>query len=179
MATNASEISAEQSTLAKLMHVPLKKWFNADPKHAAEFGKYPDFWRDLLTWQHFRAVRKRYLTATEKPKAKPASAKKPASVKKEAAGSGGGSNGAAAGGGGGAGNGSASSSSSSASGSVKQEPAPAPTRKRRSRWGANDDAKAAPANAAPGGAAGDDASKRRRTRWSQVRQWHDKPPQPN
>eukprot|EP00937_MAST-01D_sp_MAST-1D-sp2_P003346 g3346.t1 len=59
----AKERAAELEAEVKLLHVPMKKWFNgvADERGLKEkFGSFPSFWQDLKKWPHLAAVKKLY-----------------------------------------------------------------------------------------------------------------------
>jgi hypothetical protein len=66
------ERTAEKEAEVKMLHVPMKQWFNnsnpkmPNPAAAAfkvNFGAFPGFWQDLLKWEFYAVVRKQYLAA--------------------------------------------------------------------------------------------------------------------
>ena len=58
-------------------HRPMKRWFNENPdlkkkyvltRHSPpmrRFGRFPPFWNDLQTWEHWPSVKKLYMTHLE------------------------------------------------------------------------------------------------------------------
>ena len=50
----------------------MKKWYKADKPMVKEFGRFPIFWQDLKKWQHWGAIYKKYLGATQEKEAKEA-----------------------------------------------------------------------------------------------------------
>ncbi|CAM9165346.1 unnamed protein product, partial [Chrysoparadoxa australica] len=63
------EEEAERTAVVKATHLPLKRWYNAEEQKALreEHGTFPMFWQDLAKWEHWKAVHKLFLVATEGP----------------------------------------------------------------------------------------------------------------
>ena len=43
----------------------MKRWFNENPDLKKKFGRFPPFWNDLQTWEHWPSVKKLYMTHLE------------------------------------------------------------------------------------------------------------------
>eukprot|EP01083_Nonionella_stella_P235293 827518_1 len=64
-----NEERAELIATVQHDHVPMKTWYNQHPDARALHGKYgpnyPSFWREVVTWDGWKAARKLYLKSIE------------------------------------------------------------------------------------------------------------------
>lgn len=56
----AYEAAIELQEEHKRIHQPMKQWYNARSHLVEQFGKFPQFWRDLGSWSSYREVFRSY-----------------------------------------------------------------------------------------------------------------------
>jgi hypothetical protein len=61
----AYEIAAERAALHKAVHGPVKAWYQSRSNLIAEYGEFPMFWKDLVSWAPFKDVYRLYSRWTD------------------------------------------------------------------------------------------------------------------
>ena len=58
---------AEEETLNRSLHQPMKSWFNGltSSKFKEKYGPFPSFWQDMSTYAHLKIIRKLYLKTSD------------------------------------------------------------------------------------------------------------------
>ena len=64
---NINEVKAEEETLNRSLHQPMKSWFNGltSSKFKEKYGPFPSFWQDMSTYAHLKIIRKLYLKTSD------------------------------------------------------------------------------------------------------------------